>query len=75
MLNILKICKELDIQLFATTHSQECIEDYAQAIEVVDSKDEARMILLQEYEKELYATTIFFRHIKAGLNANHKMLG
>ena len=29
--NILKICKELNVQLFATTHSEECIKAFYEA--------------------------------------------
>jgi AAA15 family ATPase/GTPase len=45
--NIFKICKEIDIQLFATTHSQECIEAYVEAAKEVGEKD-IRLIRLQE---------------------------
>jgi AAA15 family ATPase/GTPase len=45
--NIMKVCKELDVQLFATTHSSECIEDYVKAAKDVDEKD-IRLIRLQE---------------------------
>jgi AAA15 family ATPase/GTPase len=45
--NIFNICKELDVQLFATTHSQECIEAYVEASKEVGEKD-IRLIRLQE---------------------------
>lgn len=45
--NIFKICNELDIQLFATTHSQECIEAYVEASNEVGGKN-IRLIRLQE---------------------------
>ena len=44
--NIFNICKELDVQLFATTHSQECIEAYVEASKEVGEKD-IRLIRLQ----------------------------
>lgn len=46
-INIMKVCKELDVQLFATTHSQECIETYLQASKEANEKD-IRLIRLQE---------------------------
>ncbi|CAM3879220.1 putative ATPase [Flavobacterium branchiophilum] len=45
--NIFNVCKELDIQLFATTHSQECIEAYIEASNDVGEKN-IRLIRLQE---------------------------
>lgn len=45
--NIFNVCKELDIQLFATTHSQECIEAYIEASNEVGEKN-IRLIRLQE---------------------------
>ena len=45
--NIMKVCKELDVQLFATTHSSECIEDYVKAAKEVGDED-IRLIRLQE---------------------------
>lgn len=45
--NLMKVCKELDVQLFATTHSSECIEDYVKAAKNVNEKD-IRLIKLKE---------------------------
>ena len=45
--NIFKVCKELDVQLFATTHSDECIEDYVEAAKEVNEQN-IRLIRLQE---------------------------
>lgn len=45
--NLMKVCKELDVQLFATTHSQECIETYLEASKELNEKD-IRLIRLQE---------------------------
>ena len=45
--NLMKVCKELDVQLFATTHSQECIESYLEASKEINEKD-IRLIRLQE---------------------------
>lgn len=58
--NILKMCKELDVQLFATTHSIECIESFVQALQ--ESKiEEARVIKLKELDnKEIKAITYPF---------------
>ena len=45
--NIIKASKELDIQLFATTHSNECIEAFMEASKETNEKD-IRLIRLQE---------------------------
>ena len=45
--NIFKVCKELDVQLFATTHSEECIEAYVEAAKEVNEQN-IRLIRLQE---------------------------
>jgi AAA15 family ATPase/GTPase len=65
--NIIKVCKELDVQLFASTHSQECIEDFVSAVEVVECQDDARMISLQEYKNKLYASTYNYENIISGI--------
>jgi AAA15 family ATPase/GTPase len=46
-INIIKVCKELDVQLFATTHSDECIEDYVEASKEINEQN-IRLIRLQE---------------------------
>ena len=44
---IFSLCKELDVQLFATTHSKECIEAYVEAAKEV-SEENIKLIRLQE---------------------------
>lgn len=46
-INIMNVCKELDVQLFATTHSKECIETFLEASKETNEKD-IRLIRLQE---------------------------
>ena len=55
--NIFKICKELNVQLFATTHSQECIKNYLEASKEV-TEENLRLIRLQENkDKSIKAIT------------------
>ena len=54
---ILNLCKDLNVQLFATTHSQECIEAYAQALEELGMEDNGRIIMLQEEHKSVKSYT------------------
>jgi AAA15 family ATPase/GTPase len=52
---ILKICYKFNIQLFATTHSQECIEAYAQALEELGLEGDGRLINLKEEYNQIKA--------------------
>ncbi len=45
--NIIKVCKELEVQLFASTHSDECVKDYLDAANELGEQD-LRLIRLQE---------------------------
>lgn len=50
-LNIMKICKELNVQLFATTHSKECEIAFAEALKEIKEEKNGRLISLQEEKK------------------------
>ena len=66
--NILKICNELNVQLFATTHSKECIKVFYEASKELNEQKDIRLISLQEGEQEkIYSTTYTFENIEAGL--------
>lgn len=70
-INILKICNELDIQLFATTHSNECLQAFYEASKELNEQKDIRLINLQEGEQEkIYSTTYNFENIEAGLYSN-----
>lgn len=53
---IFKTAKELNVQVFATTHSKDCIEAFAQA--AVDSPEEGRLIRLERHGEKIIAKTI-----------------
>ena len=74
--NIFKIAKELDVQVFATTHSDECIEAFVEASNEINH-DDIRLIQLQSdiVDNKTYASTFKYKNIKAGINSNLKMLG
>ncbi|SDI10438.1 ATPase/GTPase, AAA15 family [Chryseobacterium taeanense] len=66
--NILKICNELDVQLFASTHSKECIQAFYEAGKELNEQKDIRLISLQEGEQDkIYSTTYNFKNIEAGL--------
>lgn len=70
-INILKICNELDVQIFATTHSNECIQAFYEASKQLNEQSDIRLISLQEGEKDkIYCTTYNFENIEAGLYSN-----
>ncbi|WP_295231472.1 AAA family ATPase [uncultured Chryseobacterium sp.] len=70
-INILKICNELDVQIFATTHSNECLQAFYEASKELNEQKDIRLISLQEGEQEkIYSTTYNFENIEAGLYSN-----
>lgn len=73
--NILKVCLKLNVQIFATTHSKECIEAYIKAAENIKLEKEVRMIHLQEYNEKVYSSTYNFDNIKSGLYSNSNLRG
>jgi AAA15 family ATPase/GTPase len=75
--NIMKVCKELDVQLFATTHSQECTETYIEASNVLNYNNEIRLIKLEESSNKdkIYASTFTYNQISAGLDSNVELRG
>ena len=53
---IFKTAKDLNVQVFATTHSKDCIEAFAQA--AVDSPEEGMLIRLERHGEKIVAKTI-----------------
>jgi AAA15 family ATPase/GTPase len=76
-INIMKVCKELDVQLFATTHSQECTETYIEASNLLNYNNDIRLIKLEEStnKDKIYASTFTYNQISAGLNSNVELRG
>jgi AAA15 family ATPase/GTPase len=48
-ISVIQICKELDVQLFATTHSLECVKAFTEASEKFDDKQSFKLIKLKEF--------------------------
>lgn len=71
--NIIAICNILNVQFFATTHSEECIKSFYEAILEEDKSKELRLIGLEEENDKIYATTYGFENIEAGLTSNIDM--
>ena len=73
--NIMKVCKELKVQLFATTHSNECIEAYVEASNEIQNEDEIRLIELKEYKSKIYSNTLKFESITTALQSEVDLRG
>jgi len=67
---ILKISKEQNVQVFATTHSKECIESYARVAKELEDEDIAFIELGRNKKNKLDSivmdSEMFLRHIKMG---------
>ncbi len=76
-INIIKICKELDVQLFATTHSEECTQAFVSASSSLENTDDIRLIKLEEStnKEKIYASTFTYNQIVAGLESNVELRG
>jgi AAA15 family ATPase/GTPase len=65
LINLFKICTELEIQLFATTHSKECIFAYKEALEELKLEEKGKFIKLKEKkDKGIKAITYPFEEFK-----------
>lgn len=71
---IMKICKDLNVQLFATTHSKECIIAFSEAATEIEEYN-IRMIKLEEYKDKIYSSTFKLNQINAGLESEVEMRG
>lgn len=71
----IQLTTNLKMQLFATTHSQECIEAYAQALEELGLEKEGRLITLKEDNQQIFANTKKFDAIKYGIENGYNGLG
>lgn len=73
---IFNLCKQLNVQLFATTHSKECMQTFMGASEEI-SEDSVRIIKLEEStnKDKIYASTFTYNQISAGLDSNVELRG
>ena len=67
---ILKVSKEQKVQVFATTHSKECIDSYARVAKELEEEDISFIELGRNKKNELDSivmdSEMFLRHIKMG---------
>ncbi len=63
---IFKTAKDLNVQVFATTHSKDCIEAFAQA--AYDSPEEGELIRLERQGEKIVAKTISEERLAQAVN-------
>ncbi|MDR3272723.1 MAG: ATP-binding protein, partial [Flavobacteriaceae bacterium] len=62
-LSIIKICQEMDVQLFATTHSRECLNSFIEIANKIEIADNARVISMQEEDSVVKTYTYFAKNL------------
>lgn len=72
---ILKVSKDVDCQVFATTHSKECIESYARMAKKSEDKDIAYIRMSRLQDGQIKATTFDYELIENSLEQEHEVRG
>jgi len=70
---ILQAAHENQVQLFMTTHNEECIKYYREAIEELQFEEKARVVALAENPKtkEVFSTTFNFKQFEEVVDAGN----
>ena len=71
--SLLKIAKEQGKQIFATSHSKECIESFTKALEETGLQNEGRIIRLAETKHGIKAYTMEFAEFENALLAESEI--
>ena len=72
---ILAISKELNVQVFATTHSKECIESYARVAKRLADEDISFIELGRDKTNEVKAMTFPYKWFIDEIEQNHEVRG
>lgn len=72
---ILKLSKELNVQVFATTHSKECIEAYMRAAKKLEDRDIAFIRLSRLNDGEIKASTLDYELLENSMEQDHEVRG
>lgn len=68
---IFELAQKYKVQIFATTHSKECIQAFYDTSKELNEQKDIRLISLQEGKQDkIYSTTYNFENIEAGLYSN-----
>lgn len=72
---ILTLSKELNVQVFATTHSKECIESYGRVAKILEYKNINYMTLVKNKSNEVVAATYDYDLFLSTLDQDHEVRG
>lgn len=72
---ILKLSKELNIQVFATTHSKECVEAYMRAAKKLEDKDITFIRLSRLQDGQIKASTLDYELLENSIEQDHEVRG
>jgi len=72
---ILTVSKEQDIQLFATSHSKECIESFAKASKKLQEDNISFINLTHNKENKIVAITLDNQMLYSEIEQNHEVRG
>jgi AAA15 family ATPase/GTPase len=72
---ILTISKEQNVQVFATTHSKECIESYARVAKRLEDEEITMIMLARNLKNELKALVYDDKMFYSELEQNHEVRG
>lgn len=70
---VLKVCKYRGVQLFATSHSAECIESFTKALEKTGMQAEGRIIRLAETKVGIKAFTMGYEEFENALHVESEI--
>jgi AAA15 family ATPase/GTPase len=73
IISLLKIAKEQGKQIFATSHSKECIESFTKALEETGFQEEGRIIRLAETKHGIKAYSMEFAEFENSLLAESEI--
>lgn len=72
---ILTLSKELNVQVFATTHSKECIESYCRTAGKLDEQDVSLITLVKNKEQQIKAIVRDFDMLTDSIRDNREVRG
>ncbi len=70
---VLQSAKSKNVQIFATTHSRECIEYYTQALQELQMEENGRIIRLANTKAGIKAYTMKFAEFENSLSAESEI--
>ena len=72
---VLKVSKVLNVQVFATTHSKECIESYARVAKKLEDEEITMTVLARNPKNEIKALVYDDKMFYSELEQNHEVRG